>query len=106
MSAIAERNKAVAFKAALLGLAMLGLAFASVPLYRLFCQVTGFGGTTQVADQAPGAVAGEIGVRFDANIEPSMPWTSLPQIPHALTRTSTSRGPIAGSETSWTSRWP
>ena len=79
MSAIAERNKAVALKAALLGLAMLGLAFASVPLYRLFCQVTGFGGTTQVADQAPGAVAGEIGVRFDANIEPSMPWTFKPE---------------------------
>ena len=79
MTAIAEKNKAVAFKAALFGLAMLALAFASVPLYRLFCQVTGFGGTTQVADQAPGAVAGEIGVRFDANIESSMPWTFEPE---------------------------
>ncbi len=36
---------------------MIGLSFASVPLYRLFCQVTGFGGTTQVAETAPGAVA-------------------------------------------------
>ena len=79
MTAIAARNKAVAFKAALFGLAMLALAFASVPLYRIFCQVTGFGGTTQVADRAPGAVAGEIGVRFDANIEPSMPWTFKPE---------------------------
>ena len=79
MSAIAERNKAVAIKAALLGLAMLGLAFASVPLYRIFCQVTGFDGTTQVAQDAPGAVAGQVGVRFDANIEPSLPWTFEPE---------------------------
>ena len=49
---------------------MLGLAFAAVPLYRVFCQVTGFGGTTMKADAAPGAVAGQIGVRFDANIDP------------------------------------
>ena len=55
-------------RAALFGLAMLGLAFASVPLYRIFCQVTGFDGTTQRAEAAPGE-AGEMGVRFDANID-------------------------------------
>ena len=37
--------------------AMVGLAFAAVPLYRLFCQATGFGGTTQVAEAMPGTVA-------------------------------------------------
>ncbi|MDQ3079580.1 MAG: cytochrome c oxidase assembly protein [Pseudomonadota bacterium] len=58
---------------------MLGLAFASVPLYRIFCQVTGFGGTTMTADRAPGAVAGEIGVRFDANISPALPWKFEPE---------------------------
>ncbi len=79
MTTIADKNKTVALRAALFGLAMLALAFASVPLYRVFCQVTGFGGTTQVADKAPGAVAGQIGVRFDANIEPSMPWTFEPE---------------------------
>ncbi|QIK95110.1 cytochrome c oxidase assembly protein [Sphingomonas sp. HDW15A] len=79
MNTIAEKNKTVAFRAALFGLAMLGLAFASVPLYRVFCQVTGFGGTTQVADRAPGAVAGQVGVRFDANVEPSMPWKFAPE---------------------------
>ena len=63
---------------ALFALAMLGLAFASVPLYRAFCQVTGFGGTTQKADAAPGAVAGQIGVRFDANIDPALPWKFEP----------------------------
>ena len=57
---------------------MLGLAFASVPLYRVFCQVTGFGGTTMKADAAPGAVAGQIGVRFDANIDPRLPWKFEP----------------------------
>jgi len=63
---------------ALFALAMLGLAFASVPLYRVFCQVTGFGGTTMKADAAPGAVAGQIGVRFDANIDPALPWKFEP----------------------------
>jgi cytochrome c oxidase assembly protein subunit 11 len=79
MNSIAQRNRTVALRAALFGLAMLGLAFASVPLYRIFCQVTGFGGTTMTADRAPGAVAGEIGVRFDANISPALPWKFEPE---------------------------
>ncbi len=76
---IAARNRTVAVRAALFGLAMLALAFASVPLYRIFCQVTGFDGTTMRADRAPGAVAGEIGVRFDANIDPALPWKFEPE---------------------------
>lgn len=62
----------------LLGVAagMVGLAFASVPLYQLFCQVTGFGGTTQVADANPkGVIAREMKVRFDVNIERGLDWT-------------------------------
>ena len=78
MTSIAQKNRAVALRMALFALAMLGLAFASVPLYRVFCQVTGFGGTTQKADAAPGAVAGQIGVRFDANIDPALPWKFEP----------------------------
>ena len=78
MTSIAQKNRAVAIRMALFALAMLGLAFASVPLYRAFCQVTGFGGTTQKADAAPGAVAGQIGVRFDANIDPALPWKFEP----------------------------
>jgi cytochrome c oxidase assembly protein subunit 11 len=58
----------------LLVFGMTGLAFASVPLYRLFCQVTGINGTTQRADAAPGAIAGQVSVRFDANINPALPW--------------------------------
>ena len=79
MTSIARRNRTVAVRAALFGLAMLALAFASVPLYRIFCQVTGFDGTTMKADRAPGAVAGEIGVRFDANITPALPWKFEPE---------------------------
>lgn len=54
---------------------MVGLAYASVPLYQLFCQVTGYGGTPQLADAAPGAVSDrKIAIRFDANTNPKLPW--------------------------------
>ncbi|WP_265587638.1 cytochrome c oxidase assembly protein [Sphingomicrobium arenosum] len=69
-----KNNNRIAIRAALFALAMLGVAFASVPLYRIFCQVTGFGGTTQQAAEAPGAVAAEIGVRFDVNMNGALPW--------------------------------
>ncbi|HEX6218718.1 MAG TPA: cytochrome c oxidase assembly protein [Sphingomicrobium sp.] len=78
MTALAQRNRRTGMMMALLVAAMVGLAFASVPLYRLFCQVTGFGGTPVRGEDAPGAVAGQIGVRFDANIEPSLPWRFEP----------------------------
>ena len=63
---------------ALLVFGMTGLAFASVPLYRIFCQVTGFGGATVRAAEAPGAADGQIGMRFDANIDPALPWRFEP----------------------------
>ena len=60
-------------------LLMAGLTAASVPLYRLFCQVTGYGGTTQVAsDVVPGAVNQTINVRFDASIGDDLPWQFQP----------------------------
>ena len=60
--------------------AMVGLAFASVPLYRIFCQTTGFNGTTQRAKAAPGPVAGkEVSIRFDANVSPTLPWRFEPE---------------------------
>jgi cytochrome c oxidase assembly protein subunit 11 len=64
---------------ALLVFGMTGLAFASAPLYRAFCSVTGFGGTPLRAEKAPGAVAGNIGVRFDANVHPGLPWRFEPE---------------------------
>jgi cytochrome c oxidase assembly protein subunit 11 len=58
---------------------MVGLSFASVPLYRLFCQVTGYGGTTQIAAAAPGAVTERvIKVRFNADTAPDLPWSFKP----------------------------
>jgi cytochrome c oxidase assembly protein subunit 11 len=68
--------------AALLAATMVGVGYAAVPLYRIFCQVTGFGGTTQmrVGAAAPGAVSGKtMVVRFDANHVPSLPWTFKPE---------------------------
>jgi cytochrome c oxidase assembly protein subunit 11 len=59
--------------------AMVVLVALTPRLYRAFCEATGFGGTTLRADKAPGAVAGEIGVRFDANIHPGLPWRFEPE---------------------------
>jgi len=58
---------------------MVGLSFASVPLYRLFCAATGFGGTTQRAETPPARVAdGLITVRFDAQVAPGLDWEFRP----------------------------
>jgi cytochrome c oxidase assembly protein subunit 11 len=58
---------------------MIGLSFASVPLYRVFCQVTGYGGTTQVAETAPGAAAGRImRIQFNSDVDPGLPWSFRP----------------------------
>jgi len=55
---------------------MLGLAYASVPLYKLFCQITGYGGTTQRADAAPSAIRAEtVSVKFDAKTAASLGWS-------------------------------
>lgn len=60
---------------------MVGLAFASVPLYRLFCQVTGYGGTPAVVLEKKGIVADPahpVTVRFDASVNRDMPWRFEP----------------------------
>lgn len=62
---------------------MAGLGFESSTLYRVFCQATGYNGTTQrgSARDVPGAVAGQtISVRFDANHVPTLPWTFKPEV--------------------------
>lgn len=75
-----SRKTRTAMLMALLVCSMTGLAFASVPLYRLFCQVTGFAGTTQraSADRVPGDTGRTISVRFDANTSPALPWRFEP----------------------------
>ena len=58
---------------------MTGLAFASVPLYRMFCQVTGYGGVPQQADAAPKQALDQvIRIRFDANVDHALPWAFAP----------------------------
>lgn len=73
-----DRNRRTALIAVFAALAMLGLGYASVPLYRLFCAVTGYGGTTMKATEAavPGGIVGKtMEVRFDANHSSSLPWS-------------------------------
>jgi len=70
-----------AIAVAAVALFMVGLGFASVPLYRMFCQATGWNGTVQerLNAVAPGAVVGKlVNVRFDANVTPGMGWTFEP----------------------------
>jgi len=60
-------------------LAMIGMSFASVPLYRLFCAATGFGGTTQRAESAPARIMpGLINVRFESQVAPGLDWEFRP----------------------------
>lgn len=75
-------NARTALIALSIALFMLGLGYASVPLYRIFCQVTGFGGTTRRVDEAQAAMVRDSGrtisIRFDANVERGMPWQFRP----------------------------
>ena len=58
---------------------MIGLAFAAVPLYRIFCQRTGYGGTTQVAVKFPDRIADRVlTIRFNANVGRGLPWSFTP----------------------------
>ncbi len=82
------RNGLVAGGVMLTVVTMLGLSFAAVPLYRLFCASTGFGGTPQRAKAAP-AFQGkrDIAVRFDANVGAGLPWSFAPETPQITLRT-------------------
>lgn len=75
-------NRKVALTAASAALTMLGLGFASVPLYRIFCEATGYDGTTRRVDEAQAATIQDSGhtlsIRFDANVERGMPWQFKP----------------------------
>jgi len=74
-----HRTHATVLPLAAVVVGMVGLSFASVPLYRLFCQATGFGGTTQRAAAAPKEFADTvITVRFDAETAPGLGWEFRP----------------------------
>jgi len=76
-------NLKVALIALGVALGMLGLGYASVPLYRMFCQVTGLGGTTQRVDAAQASKVAVLdqtmSVRFDANTAPGLAWKFQPE---------------------------
>ena len=91
-----QRNKRVGLMALGIAVAMLAMGYAAVPLYRLFCQVTGFGGTPQIVSEAEASAikaTGEtISIRFDSNVArqrqlnadavnvaPGVPWTFEPE---------------------------
>lgn len=82
-----DRNKRTMLFGFGMALAMLGMGYAAVPLYNLFCRVTGFGGTTQVASESDAELAEQMAasaggvtysIRFDANTSRNMPWDFRP----------------------------
>ncbi len=79
----AQRNRRVGLYAALFALAMLGVGYAAVPLYRLFCQATGYNGTPKRITEAEAATikadGKTISIRFDANTDRGMRWMFRPQ---------------------------
>lgn len=84
-TAVQQRaNARIAFMAAAIAVAMVGLGFAAVPLYKLFCQVTGLDGTTMRVSEAHAAtvqpIAKTITIRFDAN-QRGLPWEFRPERP-------------------------
>ena len=81
MNKVRRSNRLSALVLVSVAAGMVGLAFASVPFYRWFCQATGFGGTPRIATAAslpakPGA--GAVSVRFDANVALGLDWRFSP----------------------------
>ncbi len=59
---------------------MVGMSFAAIPLYKIFCSVTGFAGTTQVSRIAPKHMLDRaLTIRFDSNVTPGLPWKFVPE---------------------------
>ncbi|MBS0248015.1 MAG: cytochrome c oxidase assembly protein [Proteobacteria bacterium] len=75
-----KRDVVIAATCGVVAAAMVGAAFASVPLYNWFCRTTGFGGTPQVAESGPGQVLDRtLTIRFDSNVAPGLPWRFVPE---------------------------
>ena len=82
-----KKNLSLAINLMLIVLGMLCLTAASVPLYRLFCSVTGYGGTTQEGSHAPAhALNRDITVSFNADTDPALPWQFKPGQPSIKTK--------------------
>jgi cytochrome c oxidase assembly protein subunit 11 len=78
---VAHRNARTARNLVVLVVGMVALAYAAVPLYELFCRVTGFAGTPIVAEKGVGdrpVIARTVSVRFDSNVDANLPWRFQP----------------------------
>jgi len=107
----ADRNTRVALSLVGVVGAMVGLAYASAPLYDLFCRTTGFGGTPQVAAEGERPVLDRtVKVRFDSNVDANLPWRFQPLEREVKVRlgeeklvhyrvTNVSQRPIVGTST-------
>jgi cytochrome c oxidase assembly protein subunit 11 len=74
-----RRNVIVGSAVAAVTVGMVGMSFAAIPLYRLFCAATGYGGTPSIGlATAPGSTGQSIRVRFNADTNPGLPWTFAP----------------------------
>jgi cytochrome c oxidase assembly protein subunit 11 len=74
-----RRNRILGGVVAATTVGMLGMSFAAVPLYRLFCSATGYGGTPSIGlAAAPGSSGQTIRVRFNADTNPALPWNFAP----------------------------
>lgn len=77
-----HRNRRIMLSAVIFVVAMIGVSFAAVPLYRAFCKATGLGGTPQRATSAPTqmpATTRKIQIRFDAMTDAALPWDFRPE---------------------------
>jgi cytochrome c oxidase assembly protein subunit 11 len=82
-----SRNRATALVVIGAVFGMVGLSFAAVPLYRMFCEATGYDGTTQRAKAAPGAAGDRtVTVRFNADTAPDLAWEFRPVQPSVTVR--------------------
>ncbi len=81
--ALSGKNRRSGMMAAFMGLGMLALGFAAVPLYDVFCRVTGYGGTTQRVGEAQAATVQAtsqvMSIRFDSNVNSALPWSFKPE---------------------------
>jgi cytochrome c oxidase assembly protein subunit 11 len=73
-----KTNANLAFNLVLIVIGMLALTYASVPLYRLFCEVTGYGGTTQQGVAQGRILDRDITIKFNADIDPGLAWEFKP----------------------------
>jgi cytochrome c oxidase assembly protein subunit 11 len=80
MNNLGKKNKRTALVILAVVAAMVGLSFAFVPLYRLFCEMTGFAGTPAIGKDAPEkTLARKITISFDGRVDPGLPWDFRPE---------------------------